>query len=122
MTGDLQRGWEPIKGIYVKRFQISPSNQHAAVGAAARIRSDRMNSRQLLVFATGNSLLAGAAQVRAQILGVTSRRVGVFTPGSRSSDDFLLKPFYDELHQFGWVRNISYDRVFADDRADWVIE
>lgn len=51
---------------------------------------------------------------------VAPRRVGVFVPGVRGQDDALIEPFYLEMRGFGWIegQNISYDRVFADDRMD----
>ena len=43
-------------------------------------------------------------------------RVGVLAPSSRTQDEITLKPFYAGMAELGWVegRNISYDRVFAD--------
>ena len=77
-----------------------------------------MNKRRLL--ALGAALLCHAALLRAQTAGAALRRVAVFTPSTRASDDLVGKPFYDEMRRLGWVegRSVAYDHVAAEDRLD----
>ncbi|MEO7854642.1 MAG: hypothetical protein ABIR94_20695, partial [Rubrivivax sp.] len=41
------------------------------------------------------------------------RRVGVLAPSTRAKEEIILKPFFDEMRQLGWVegQNIAYDRL-----------
>jgi putative ABC transport system substrate-binding protein len=46
------------------------------------------------------------------------RRVGVLAPSTPAKEEAVLRPFFDQMSQLGWVegRTIAYDRVFADDQ------
>jgi putative ABC transport system substrate-binding protein len=46
------------------------------------------------------------------------RRVGVLVPSTRAKEEVILKPFFDQMRELGWVegQNIVYDRVYADDQ------
>jgi hypothetical protein len=45
------------------------------------------------------------------------RRVGVLVPSTRAKEEVILKPFFDQMRELGWVegQNIAYDWVHADD-------
>jgi len=47
-------------------------------------------------------------------------RVGVLSPSYSSEDDFIIRPFYDEMRQLGWIegRNVAYDRAYGNDRME----
>jgi len=77
-----------------------------------------MNPRRLLVLALGAALGGHAALLRAQTPSANLRRVGVLTPSTRAKEDVILKPFFDRMHELGWIegQTIAYDRVCADDQ------
>jgi putative ABC transport system substrate-binding protein len=79
-----------------------------------------MNPRRLLLLTLGASLSGQAALLRAQTPATTMRRVGVLAPSTQAKVEITLKPFYDQMHQLGWVegQNIVYDRVYADDQME----
>ncbi len=76
-----------------------------------------MNKRRILTLALGAGLV-GHAGLRAQATTGNVRRVGVLVPSTRAKEEIILKPFFDEMRQLGWVegQNIAYDRVYADDQ------
>ena len=77
-----------------------------------------MNQRRLLVLALGASVSGHSALLRAQTSSNSLRRVGVITSATRPKAVIVLKPFYDQMRQLGWVegKNIAYDWVEADDQ------
>jgi putative ABC transport system substrate-binding protein len=79
-----------------------------------------MNQRRLLLFALGASLSCHEARSQAQTAAGMMRRVGVLAPSTRAREEVILKPFFDEMRQLGWIegQNISYDRVYADDQQE----
>ena len=64
--------------------------------------------------------LAWTGALRAQTPAAALRRVGVLVPSTREKEDVILKPFFDQMRELGWIegQNIAYDRVFADDLTD----
>ena len=63
--------------------------------------------------------LAGiAAPLRAQTSSANLRRVGVLAPSTRAKEEVILKPFFDQMRELGWIegQNIVYDRVYAEDQ------
>ena len=81
-------------------------------------RGQMMDARRLIVFALGAALAGHAPLVRAQISMGAMRSVGVLVPSTRAKEEIILKPFFDEMRQLGWVegQNIAYDRVYGDDQ------
>ena len=79
-----------------------------------------MNQRRLVVLALGASLLDHAALLRAQTSSASLRRVGVLAPSTRAKEGVILKPFFDQMRQLGWVegQTIAYDLVYADDHHE----
>ena len=77
-----------------------------------------MNQRRLLVLTMGAGLAGHAGLLRAQSPTAGMRRVGVLAPSTRAKEEIILKPFFDEMRQLGWVegQNIAYDRVYGDDQ------
>ena len=77
-----------------------------------------MNQRRLLVLTMGAGLAGHAGLLRAQTASTGMRRVGVLAPSTRAKEEIILKPFFDEMRQLGWVegQNIAYDRVYGDDQ------
>ena len=77
-----------------------------------------MIKRQLFVLTIGAGLANPVSLLRAQTASVGMRRVGVLVPSTRAKEEIILKPFFDEMRQLGWVegQNIAYDRVYADDQ------
>ena len=72
----------------------------------------------MLRFAVGVGVAAPTLPLWAQNSTPWLRRVGVLAPSARAKEEITLKPFFDEMRQLGWVegRNIAYDRAYADDR------
>jgi putative ABC transport system substrate-binding protein len=87
------------------------------VSYAARGLRHRMNIRRLLVFAFGASFAWHKAPLQAQTTAGTIRRIGVLAPSTQAKEEIILKPFFDQMRQLGWIegQNIAYDRVYADD-------
>jgi len=79
-----------------------------------------MNRRKLQWLALVASLLSPTALLHAQPAAASLRRVGLLANGTRARDDVSRKPFFDEMRRLGWIegQNISYDRVYADDRHE----
>jgi putative ABC transport system substrate-binding protein len=79
-----------------------------------------MNQRRRLVLAFGAGLADHATLLRAQTPAASLRRVGVLAPSSRAKEEVILKPFFDQMRELGWVesQNITSDRVYADDRME----
>ena len=77
-----------------------------------------MNPRRQLVLALGAALGGHAALLRAQTPGANLRRVGVLAPSTRAKEEVILKPFFDQMRELGWIegQTIAYDRVYADDQ------
>ena len=77
-----------------------------------------MNQRRLVVLALGASFSGHAALLRAQTSSGSLRRVGVLAPSTRAKEEITLKPFFDQMHELGWVegQNIAYDWACADDQ------
>jgi putative ABC transport system substrate-binding protein len=77
-----------------------------------------MNRRHALRFAISACVAARASPLWAQSPLAGPRRVGVLVPSTRAKEEVILKPFFDQMRETGWVegRNIVYDRVYADDR------
>ncbi len=77
-----------------------------------------MNPRRQLVLALGAALGGHAALLRAQTPGANLRRVGVLTPSTRAKEEIILKPFFDQMGELGWIegQTIAYDRVNANDQ------
>ena len=77
-----------------------------------------MNPRRLFTLAMGVSLSGHATLLRAQTPGANLRRVGVLVPSTRAKEEVVLKPFFDQMRELGWIegQNIVYDRVYAGDQ------
>jgi putative ABC transport system substrate-binding protein len=59
------------------------------------------------------------------VLGQTGnklRRVGVLAPSTQAKEEVILRPFFDQMAQLGWVegQTITYDRVFANDQQQFL--
>jgi putative tryptophan/tyrosine transport system substrate-binding protein len=83
-----------------------------------------MNQRRLLMLALGASLSGHVAVLRAQTSSAGMRRVGVLAPSTQAKEEFKLKPFFDHMHELGWVegQNIVYDRAYADDQMAMLLK
>ena len=68
----------------------------------------------------GAGLVFRAGLVDAQIASSKLRRVGVLSPSTPAKDDVVLKPFFEQMRQLGWIEgsNIVYDNVYADDQVE----
>jgi hypothetical protein len=77
-----------------------------------------MNRRRALWLTMVASMAVPVSCLRAQGAVAGQRRVGVLTLSTRAREEVLLKPFFDEMRQLGWIegQNIAYDRAYADDR------
>ncbi len=77
-----------------------------------------MHPRRLLLLALGAGVWGYAPLLQAQAPAAGLRRVGVLAPSTRAKDEVILKPFFDQMRELGWIegQNIAYDRVFADDQ------
>ena len=64
--------------------------------------------------------LAWTGALRAQTPAAALRRVGVLVPSTREKEDVILKPFFDQMRELGWIegQNIAYDRAYADDQHE----
>lgn len=64
--------------------------------------------------------LAWTGALRAQTTAATLRRVGLLLPGTREKEEAILKAFFEQMRELGWIegQNIAYDRVFADEHPD----
>ena len=64
--------------------------------------------------------LAWVGVLRAQSPAAGLRRVAVLAPSTREKEEVILKPFFEQLRELGWIegQNIAYDWVFADDQQD----
>jgi len=69
--------------------------------------------RAFLVGAFAASAFARSSQAQPFVL----RRVAVLAPSSAAREEVVLKPFFKQMGELGWVegQNVVYDRVFADD-------
>ena len=79
-----------------------------------------MNPRRLFTLAMGVSLSGHATLLRAQTPAAGLRRVGVLAPSTHAKEAVTLKPFFDQMREFGWIegQTIAYDRAYADDQTD----
>ncbi len=77
-----------------------------------------MHPRRLLLLALGAGVWGYAPLLQAQAPAAGLRRVGVLAPSTRAKDEVILKPFFDQMRELGWIegQNIAYDRVYADDQ------
>ena len=77
-----------------------------------------MNPRRLLLLALGAGLSGHASLLRAQAPATNLRRVGVLAPSTRAKEEVILKPFFDQMREMGWIegQTIAYDRAYADDQ------
>ncbi len=77
-----------------------------------------MNPRRVFTLAMGVSLSGHATLLRAQTPGANLRRVGVLAPSTHAKEQVILKPFFDEMRELGWIegQTVVYDRVYADDQ------
>ncbi len=77
-----------------------------------------MNPRRLFTLAMGVSLSGHATLLRAQTPGANLRRIGVLAPSTHAKEQVILKPFFDQMRELGWIegQNVVYDRVYADDQ------
>ncbi len=78
-----------------------------------------MNARRHLLLALGAALGGHATLLRAQTPAANLRRVGVLVPSTRAREEVMLKPFFDQMRELGWIegQTVFYDMVFADDQA-----
>ena len=76
--------------------------------------------RRLVLLTLGACLSGHATLLRAQAAAAGLKRVGVLAPSTRSKEEVTLKPFFDQMHELGWIegQNIAYDRVYADDQHE----
>jgi putative tryptophan/tyrosine transport system substrate-binding protein len=76
------------------------------------------------MLALGASLSGHVAVLRAQTSSAGMRRVGVLAPSTQAKEEFKLKPFFDHMHELGWVegQNIVYDRAYADDQMAMLLK
>ena len=76
-----------------------------------------MNQRRLVVLALGTCLSGHTPVLRAQTPAIGLRRVGVLAPSTRVKEEVILKPFFDQMRDLGWIegQTIVYDRAYADD-------
>ena len=83
-------------------------------------RSDRLTQRRLALLTLGAGLSAHAPLLCAQAAAARLRRVGVLVPGTREKEEAILKPFFEQMRELGWIegQTIAYDRVFGDDLPD----
>ncbi len=79
-----------------------------------------MTQRRLVLLTLGTSLSGHAPLLRAQAPTAALRRVGLLLPGTREKEETILKPFFDQMRELGWIegQTVAYDRVFADDLPD----
>jgi putative ABC transport system substrate-binding protein len=77
-----------------------------------------MNQRRFLMLAVAAGFAGQMAPLRAQTSSASLRRVGVLVPSTPAKEEVILKPFFDQMRQLGWIegQNIVYDRVYADDQ------
>jgi len=77
-----------------------------------------MNHRRFFVMAAGAVLASGFAAIRAQDRVLARRRVGVLAPSTAEREELVLKPFFVQMRELGWVegKTVDYDRVYADDQ------
>ena len=63
-------------------------------------------------------MAARAPPLWAQNTAAGLRRVGVLAPSTHAKDEVTLKPFFDQMHELGWIegQTVVYDRVYADDQ------
>ena len=102
----------------VRRIGLLGDSDRTGDDPAACGQGHRMNRRRLLVFALGASISGHTALSQAQTSSGSIRRVGVLAPSTQAKEEIILKPFFDQMRQLGWVegQNIAYDRVYADDQ------
>lgn len=67
---------------------------------------------------SGGAVLAAVSGLARAQRPAAMRRVGVRAPSTTSRKALTLQPFFQQMHQLGWVegQTVSYDRAFADDR------
>ena len=72
-----------------------------------------MKQRRSLMLVLAAGFVGLIAPLRAQAPRASLRRVGVLVPSTRAKEEVILKPFFDEMRELGWVegQNIAYDRV-----------
>jgi putative tryptophan/tyrosine transport system substrate-binding protein len=77
-----------------------------------------MNARRLLLLALAAGLARHTAPLRAQTPAANPRCVGVLAPSTQAKEEIILKPFFDQMRELGWIegQNITYDRVYGDDQ------
>jgi len=77
-----------------------------------------MDQRRLLILSLGVALSGNSRLLRAQPSTAIARRVGVLVPSTRAKEEVILKPFFDQMRELGWVegQNIAYDWVHGDDQ------
>lgn len=77
-----------------------------------------MNQRRSLVIAIGANLAGCAAEVWAQAPSVNMHRVGVLAPSTRAKEEIILRPFFDQMRELGWVehQNVIFELFYADDQ------
>ena len=77
-----------------------------------------MNRRRTLHFAISAAVAARAPPLWAQGATAGRRRVGVLAPSTRAKEEVILKPFFDQMRELGWIegQTVVYDRVYADDQ------
>ena len=79
-----------------------------------------MTPRRLVLLTLGASLSGHASLLRAQAPAASLRRVGVLLPSTREKEEAILKPFFEQMRELGWIegQTMAYDRVYADDQQD----
>ena len=77
-----------------------------------------MNRRRTLQFGISAALAARAPPLWAQGASAGLRRVGVLAPSTHAKEQVILKPFFDQMRELGWIegQTVVYDRVYADDQ------
>ncbi len=77
-----------------------------------------MNRRHALRFAVVAGVGARASRSLAQTPAAGPRRVGVLAPSTRAKEEIILKPFFDQMRELGWIegQNMAYDWFCADDQ------
>ena len=78
-----------------------------------------MNPRRPLLLTLGASLSGQAALLRAQTPAPTMRRVGVLAPSTQAKVEITLKPFYDQMHQLGWVEGRTLSMTASMPTIRW---
>lgn len=82
-----------------------------------------MNRREFVAHigvTLGSVLICNATLLWAQASTGSLRRVGVLAPSTNAKEEIVLKPFFDQMRELGWIegQNIAYDRVYAEDKME----